>query len=139
MRRVRPPTSEHLKFLSAYEPRIVELALATRKLVLEEVPDTTELIYDAYSAVTAGYSFTGRPSDAFLYVAAYPRGVNLGFHQGVLLADPHKLLEGAGRWARHIKIRDLAILKNRAVCELVQSAIAIAERPDPRADRSKMS
>ena len=139
MRRVRPPAPEHLKFLSAYEPRITELALATRRLVLEEAPDTTELIYDAYSAVTAGYSFTGRPSDAFLYVAAYPRGVNLGFHQGVLLADPHKLLEGAGRWARHIKIRDLTILKNLAVREIVQSAIAIAERPDPQADRNTMS
>lgn len=40
--RRRPPNPEHLDFLSAYEPHIVELALATRDFVLEEAPDAIE-------------------------------------------------------------------------------------------------
>jgi hypothetical protein len=47
--------------------------------VLSEAPGAVELIYDAYSAVSAGYSFTGRPSDNFVYVAAYTKRVNIGF------------------------------------------------------------
>jgi len=49
-RRVLPPRPEYIKFLSPFGERITELTLATRRLVLEEAPDATELIYDAYSA-----------------------------------------------------------------------------------------
>jgi hypothetical protein len=60
-RTVPPPLPEYLGFLAPFESRIAELALATRELVLEEAPDSTELIYDAYNAVATGYRFTGRP------------------------------------------------------------------------------
>ncbi|HKA01875.1 MAG TPA: hypothetical protein VKE70_35435, partial [Candidatus Solibacter sp.] len=76
-RRVPPPNPEHLKFLQAYDPTITELVVATRALVLELAPDSVELIYDAFSAVSAGYSFTGRQRDSFVYIAAYAKGVNL--------------------------------------------------------------
>ena len=87
-KRVPPPHPEYLKFLSPFEPRIRNLALATRKLVLEEAPDSMELIYDAYNAVATGFSFTGRPSDSFIHIAVYARWVNLGFNQGSALDDP---------------------------------------------------
>src|SRR5439155_19545269 len=102
--RVRPPTAEYLEFLAPFERRVIDLALAARALVLEEAPDAVELLYDAYNAVAAGYSFTGRPSDAFIHIAAYAKWVNLGFHRGSELDDPHGLLQGSGRWIRHIRI-----------------------------------
>jgi len=80
--RVAPPNPEYLKFLSPFETRIRELALTTRELVFVEAPNSTELIYDAYNAVATGYSFTGRPSDAFIHIAIYARWVNLGFNRG---------------------------------------------------------
>src|SRR5581483_6281570 len=104
---MRPPHPDHVRFLQAYESRIVDLALATRALVLEEAPDSVELIYDAYSAVSAGYSFTGRPSDTFVYVAAYARRVNLGFYWGALMKDPKALLQGAGKQSRHLPIESM--------------------------------
>ena len=134
-RRVPNPRPEYLKFLSAYEPHITELALAVRKLVLEEAPDATELIYDAYSAVTVGYSFTGRPSDAFIHIAAYARWVNLGFNYGSQLEDPQKVLQGTGQWVRHIRIADTGEVKNPVLRRFVKSAIAQAERPDPTLDK----
>jgi hypothetical protein len=129
-KRVPKPRAEYLKFLSAYEPRITELALAVRKLVLEEAPEAIELIYDAYSAVATGYSFTGRPSDAFIHIAAYARWVNLGFNYGSQLADPWKVLQGTGQWVRHIRIADPADVKDPMLRSFVKSAIAQAERPD---------
>src|SRR5713226_7223589 len=105
-RRVPPPLPEYLEFLSPFESRVRELALATRRLVLEEAPGSTELIYDAYNAVATGFSFTGRPSDAFIHVAVYARWVNLGFNRGSELDDPQEVLQGSGRWIRHIRIAD---------------------------------
>jgi hypothetical protein len=128
--RVAKPRPEYLKFLSAYEPRITDLALAVRTLVLEEAPEANELIYDAYSAVTVGYSFTGRPSDAFIHIAAYARWVNLGFNYGSQLEDPHKVLQGTGQWVRHVRIAEAEDVQNPVLRAFVKSAIALAERPD---------
>ncbi len=101
---VPPPRPEYLAFLAPFEPQVIELALATRALVLGEAPQATELIYDAYNAVASGYSFTGRPSDAFIHIAVYARWVNLGFNRGSQLDDPGGVLQGSGRWIRHIRI-----------------------------------
>ena len=128
-RSVPPPTSEYLKFLRPYAPAIVELALATRRLVLEEAPGAVELVYDAYNAVVAGYSFTGRPGDAFIHIPIYAKWVNLGFHRGSELDDPDHLLQGNGRWVRHIRISELADLERPAIRAFVRAAIARAKRP----------
>jgi hypothetical protein len=128
--RVPPPKPEHLAFLKPYGPAITKLVLAARRLVLEEAAGAVELIYDAYSAVSAGYSFTGRPSDCCIYVAAYAKGANIGFWDGTSLPDPEGLLEGTGKRSRHVKIRSIPDLERPALRELIQAAVSLAERPD---------
>jgi hypothetical protein len=125
-----------LKFLKPYSAEVRDLALATRALVFEEAPDASELIYDAYSAVASGYTFTGRPSDAFIHIAVYARWVNLGFNRGSQIPDPFQMLHGSGRSVRHIRISELADLQQPAVRALVRAAIAEAERPEKTASAS---
>ncbi len=127
--RVPEPLPEYLKFLSPYGPQITQLALATRVFVLGHAPGAHELIYDAYNAVASGYSFTGRPSDAFIHVAVYAKWVNLGFNFGAQLPDPGGILRGTGNWVRHIRINEAADLENPQVAALVKAAINGAERP----------
>lgn len=129
VRRVPPPQPEYLKFLSPYGERITELALATRKLVLEEAPDAHELVYNVRYAVASWYSFTGRASDSFVHIVIYKNHVNLGFNHGVALEDPHRLLNGTGKWIRHVRVAEARDLKLRGVRELVQAAVAGADRP----------
>jgi hypothetical protein len=138
-RPVLPPRREYLEFLSAYEPGITALALAVRALVLGEAPGAIELIYDAYNAVSAGYSFTGRPSDSFIHIAAYAHWVNLGFNRGAELEDPDGVLQGSGRQVRHIRISDPADLRNPAVRSFVRAAIARARRPEGKASAAGTS
>jgi hypothetical protein len=128
--RVPPPNPEYLKFLSPFEDRVRELALATRALVLTAAPESTELIYDAYNAVATGYSFTGRPSDAFIHIAVYAHWVNLGFNRGSELDDPQGALQGSGRSIRHIRIADPRDLEQPTVRAFVKAAVASAARPD---------
>jgi hypothetical protein len=136
-RPVSPPLPEYLGFLAPFESRITELALATRKLVIEEAPDSTELIYDAYNAVATGYGFTGRPSDCFIHIAVYAKWVNLGFHRGSELSDPKGVLQGTGRLIRHIRISKPEDLAAPAVRAFVKQAIERAKRPAKGAPKVK--
>ena len=130
--RVPKPNPQYLAFLAPFSPAVQKLALATRALVLSECPGATELIYDAYSAVATGYGFTGRPSECFIHIAVYSRWVNLGFHRGSQLPDPHHILQGTGNWVRHIRIVSSDDLERPEVRAFVKAAIDRAVLPDPR-------
>jgi len=123
-----PWTKELRQFLKPYDPDVVAIAAAARSLVLAEAPGATELVYDAYNAVAMGYSFTGRPSDAFCHIAVYSHWVNLGFNRGAELAEPEGLLAGSGRLIRHLRLQSLADLERPFVRGFVRAAIASAKR-----------
>ena len=126
---VPAPNPEYLKMLAVYGQEITALALAVRQVVMEEAAGAAELLYDAYNAVAAGYSFTGRPSDACIHIAVYAKWVNLGFNRGVDLPDPRDILQGAGRQVRHIRIAGVADLDLPYVRKFVKAAVALAIRP----------
>ena len=70
----KSPTSLK-QFLAAYDPSIARLFLSTRAAVLAAAPKSNELIYDAYNAVAAAYTFSDRLKEAlqgFLDFATYP-------------------------------------------------------------------
>jgi hypothetical protein len=98
----RPPDPQLLGFLQAYDPSIANLALALREIILEEVPDASESIYQVYT-VAIWFGFSGKMKDMFCYIATSARHVNLGFPRGSTLPDPNRALEGDGKAMRHIK------------------------------------
>lgn len=109
-------------FLKAYDPAIGRLFFATRKAVVGAAPEATELVYDAYNAVTVAYSFTHRLKEAFCHVAAYPKYVNLGFNLGTGLPDPERLLLGSGTRIRHIRISAVEDLQRPGIQRLLRAA-----------------
>ncbi|HEV7682028.1 MAG TPA: DUF1801 domain-containing protein [Pyrinomonadaceae bacterium] len=125
MSRHKPPAAL-VKFLKPYDREVQKLALAVRDLVLEEMAPCHENIYDAYSAVAIGYGPTDKLGDGVFHVAVYTKGVNLGFNHGATLDDPERILEGAGKQIRHIKIRTSADLTRPAVREYVRRARQVA-------------
>lgn len=60
-------------------------------------PDVRELMHDGRPTLCAGDA-------AFAYVDAFTAHANIGFFQGVQLADPARLLQGAGKRMRHVKL-----------------------------------
>lgn len=131
---MRAPPAELQQFLAAFAPEIGSLFLCTRRVVLAVAPDADELIYDAYNAVSAAYSYSGRLKEAFCHVAAYPRYVNLGFNRGAGLPDPTGILAGSGAQIRHVRISAERDLDAPAVRALLQAAaregLALAGRSD---------
>ncbi|HET9703494.1 MAG TPA: DUF1801 domain-containing protein [Vicinamibacterales bacterium] len=61
---------------------------------------------------------------AFAYVDAFTAHVNVGFFRGAELNDPAGLLEGTGKYMRHVKLRPGVEADAAALGSLIASAYA---------------
>lgn len=68
------------------------------------------------------------------YVYAERVFVQFGFMLGSRLEDPRGLLEGSGKYVRHVKLLDAAEIYERALAALLRQAIAIT--PERMSDLS---
>ena len=60
----------------------------------------------------------------FGYVNVFSSHVNVGFFQGASLADSAHLLEGTGRFMRHVKLRPGTAIDQAALSRLIDMAYA---------------
>ena len=59
---------------------------------------------------------------AFGYVNVFTSHVNVGFFQGAALPDPARLLQGAGKFMRHVKLRPGTGTNAEALSKLIDAA-----------------
>jgi hypothetical protein len=59
---------------------------------------------------------------AFAYVNVFTSHVNVGFFQGAALPDPARLLQGAGKFMRHVKLRPGTTTNSAALGRLIEAA-----------------
>jgi hypothetical protein len=65
----------------------------------------------------------------FGYVNVFSSHVNVGFFQGASLSDPARLLEGTGKFMRHVKLRRGTVTNAAALSRLIDRAYSdIKER-----------
>ena len=75
---------------------------------------------------------------AFAYVDAFTAHVNVGFFRGAELNDPAGLLEGTGKYMRHVKLRPGVAADSAALNRLIQSAYAdMRQRVENTVDRAR--
>jgi hypothetical protein len=60
----------------------------------------------------------------FAYVNVFTAHVNVGFFQGAGLADPARLLQGNGKFMRHVKLRPGTPTNAAALTTLIHTAYA---------------
>ena len=58
----------------------------------------------------------------FGYVNVFRSHVNVGFFHGAALPDPAGLLEGTGKFMRHVKVRAGAVTNGSALRRLIEAA-----------------
>lgn len=61
-------------------------------------PDVRELLHDGHPTACVGDA-------AFAYANVFTAHVNVGFFLGAMLPDPAGLLQGDGKYMRHVKLR----------------------------------
>jgi hypothetical protein len=113
------------QFLSSYSPEVQELALQTRKLVLEVIPKALEMV-DPPSKIIA-YGFSSRYADLVCAIAPYKSYVNLIFSKGTVLPDPESLLTGTGKRARHVRINTSEDVERPGLRSLIQTAADLTQ------------
>ena len=79
--------------------------------------DVRELMHDGYPTACVGDA-------GFAYVGAFRAHVNVGFFRGAELPDPNGLLEGTGRFMRHVKLGPGRDVDSKALLRLVRTAYA---------------
>jgi hypothetical protein len=77
--------------------------------------DVRELLHDGHPTACVGDA-------AFGYVNAFTHHVNVGFFLGPELEDPKHLLEGTGKFMRHVKLRPGQTVDSMALQRLVAAA-----------------
>ena len=87
--------------------------------------DVRELIHDDQPTACVGDA-------AFGYVDAFTAHVNVGFFGGADLEDPAGLLEGTGKFMRHVKLRPDRDVDASALTTLIQTAYADMKRAQGR-------
>jgi hypothetical protein len=80
-------------------------------------PDVTELLHDGHPTACVADA-------AFGYVNVFTSHVNVGFFHGASLKDPAQLLQGTGKFIRHVKARPGAVPDSAALKALIQAAYA---------------
>ena len=83
--------------------------------------EVREVLHDGHPTACIGDA-------GFAYVNAFTAHVNVGFFRGAELADPMSLLEGKGKYMRHVKLRPDGAVDGMALIRLIESAYADMKR-----------
>jgi hypothetical protein len=77
--------------------------------------DVRELLHDGHPTACVGDA-------AFAYVNAFTAHVNVGFFLGAEIEDPEGLLQGTGRFMRHVKLGPGHAVDASALTTLIETA-----------------
>jgi len=77
--------------------------------------EVRELMHDGCPTACIGAA-------AFGYVNVFTSHVNVGFFRGASLPDPAGLLEGTGKFMRHVKLRPESVANEAALRALIEAA-----------------
>ena len=77
--------------------------------------EVRELLHDGCPVVCLG-------DVPFGYVNAFRSHVNVGFFQGASLPDPARLLQGSGKFMRHVKLKPGTDINAAALTTLIETA-----------------
>ena len=83
--------------------------------------DVRELMHDDQPTACVGDA-------AFAYVDAFTAHVNLSFFRGAELPDPAHLLEGTGKFMRHVKLRPGTEIDAKALMKLIETSYSDMKR-----------
>jgi hypothetical protein len=84
-------------------------------------PDIRELLHDGHPTACVDDA-------AFGYVNVFTAHVNVGFFRGAEIADRHGILEGNGKFMRHVKLRPEHQVEAETLTELIQTAYTDMKR-----------
>jgi hypothetical protein len=103
------------RWFDARAPALGAIAREWFAVMRSSGQDVTELLHDGHPTVCVGDA-------AFGYVNVFTSHVNIGFFLGASLVDPAGLLQGSGKFMRHVKARPEVLPDAASMKALIQAA-----------------
>jgi hypothetical protein len=136
--RSEDPARQLAGFIAKFEPKLQTLIRSVRRRLRRKFPAAHELVYDNYNFFVIAYGPTERPSECTFSVAAAANGVGLCFLHGASLPDPKRILSGAGKQTRFLRLESAAVLDRPEVEALFKAALVAVKAPMPMTGRGKL-
>src|SRR3954464_14834945 len=108
-------------WMNEHAGELGEIAKHWFEVMRERGEDVRELLHDGHPTACVADA-------AFSYVNAFKAHVNVGFFRGAEIADPEHLLEGNGKFMRHVKLRPESQVDATALMKLIETAYADLKR-----------
>jgi hypothetical protein len=115
--------------LAGHDEHIRAIAEALRRVVRRTLPDAIERVRPGWGLI--GYDVPvgrGRRTAFCCFVWPEPEHAHLGFEHGVVMSDPHGMLQGAGitKRVRWLTFTELEGTDTPAVRELIRESARVA-------------
>ncbi|MDA0833622.1 MAG: DUF1801 domain-containing protein [Planctomycetota bacterium] len=104
-------------WMIAHADSLGEIAKSWFDVIRDCGSDVREILHDGHPTACVADA-------AFAYVNAFKAHVNVGFFRGADLPDPAGLLEGTGKFMRHVKLRPDVDIDSAALRRLIETAYA---------------
>ncbi len=125
--------AELIEFLAKHDPAIHSLALGLRQVVLDAIAPCHEYIFRMRSKIVLLYGATERiMADGICQIAILRHHVTLVFPDGIDLEDPTRMLRGAGKVMRHVRVTASSDLARPELRSLLHQARALVSLADQR-------
>src|SRR5262250_1463294 len=102
-------------WIEAHEGRLGAIAHHWFEVMRKCGDEVRELLHDGCPVACLG-------DVPFGYVNVFTSHVNVGFFHGAVLPDPARLLEGSGKFMRHVKLKPGAATNEGALSKLIEEA-----------------
>ena len=103
------------RWFDAQRPELAAIAREWFSKMRNCGEDVTELLHDGHPTACV-------EDAAFGYVNVFTAHVNIGFFHGASLEDPSRLLQGTGRFMRHVKASPEALPDRAPLEALIRAA-----------------
>jgi len=105
-----------LSNLEMFDQDSFEIVMELRKIIFITFPRVEEKIM--YSGIIFSIN-----ADMFSGIFVYKNHTSLEFSGGYLMKDPHKRLEGKGKYRRHLKISTRSDIADKEVAFFVKQSV----------------
>lgn len=120
----REVEAQLLGLLVKFAPTHQSLVGAIRRKLRKLLPTAHEVVYEYRDCVVVSCTPNGHGYEGVFAIRADANGVRLCFNSAKELADPAKLLRGAGKLMRWVQVESASTLARPEVADLIGQAIA---------------
>lgn len=116
-------TMPNMRHYTSFSDWKSDQSLKNRKLITEVSKIIIDLAPEIKTTVKWGQGCWAEGKNHKVFIHSAPNHIQLGFYTGYKLKDPENLLQGTGKFVRHVKIFSSKEINESALINLIKQVI----------------